>query len=70
MYPVMYFLHTDINEFYTYTLEDSSKSVAIKTDETSQLAEKWESVSPPVPAASVTIAKKIEVYIFIEVLYM
>lgn len=48
----------DINEFYTYTLEDNSKNVNIKTAETCHLAERWESVSPPVPATTVDIAKK------------
>lgn len=51
-------LCVDINEFYTYTLEDNSKNVSVKTAETCHLAERWESVSPPVPAATIDIAKK------------
>lgn len=50
---------SDINEFYTCTLDDSSKPIDIKTVATHQLAEKWENVSPPVPAGTVEIAKKI-----------
>ena len=49
----------DINEFYTYTLEDSSKPAEVKTVATHQLAEKWENISPPIPAGTVEIAKKI-----------
>lgn len=49
---------TDINEFYTYTLE-SSKPVESKTAETCKLAERWEGSSPPVPAGAVNIAKKV-----------
>lgn len=49
----------DINDFYTFTLDDSSKPVEVKTVATYQLAEKWENVSPPVPTDSVEIAKKI-----------
>lgn len=53
------FSTTDINEFYTYTLDDNSKPVEVKTVATYHLAEKWENVSPPVPAGAVSIAKKI-----------
>lgn len=49
----------DINEFYTYTLEDSSKPAEVKAVATHQLAEKWENISPPIPAGTVEIAKKI-----------
>ena len=48
----------DINEFYNCTLEDSSKSVQVKTLETCQLAEKWENVSPHVPSDKVDRAKR------------
>lgn len=50
---------SDINEFYTYTLDDNSKPVEVKTVATYQLAEKWENVSPPIPTGTVEIAKKI-----------
>lgn len=48
----------DINEFYTYTLEDDTKNINVKTAETCNLAERWEGVSPPVPAPTIDIAKK------------
>ncbi len=48
----------DINEFYNYTLEDKAKSVEAKTEETCQLAEKWENHSPPVPSDKVDLAKR------------
>lgn len=57
--PVDNFFTTDINEFYTYTLDDNSKPVEVKTVATYNLAEKWENVSPPVPAGAVSIAKRI-----------
>jgi len=48
----------DINEFYSYTLDDKTKSVETKTEETCQLAEKWESHSPPVPSEKVDLARR------------
>ena len=65
MHQILHFLlivfsfTIDINEFYTYTLEDSSKPAEVKTVATHQLAEKWENISPPIPAGTVEIAKKI-----------
>lgn len=56
---LVFFIAVDINEFYTYTLEDTSKPVEIKTVATYELAEKWEGVSPPVPTVTVELAKKI-----------
>lgn len=46
----MWHLHTDIHEFYTYTLEDRSKGADVKTSETIQLAERWEGHGAPIPA--------------------
>ncbi|XP_064393850.1 disks large 1 tumor suppressor protein-like [Halichondria panicea] len=40
----------DIHEFYTYTLEDRTKTVDVKTSEANQLAERWEGHGAPVPA--------------------
>ena len=40
----------DIHEFYTYTLEDGTKTVDTKTLETVQLAERWEKHDAPIPA--------------------
>ena len=55
---VSVYLIIDINEFYTYTLQDTSKPIQSKTEETCQLAKRWESVSPPIPASTVDMVKK------------
>ena len=51
-------VYLDIHEFYTYTLEDHSKSTEIKTEETLKLAERWEQHPPPVPSDHIEIAKR------------
>lgn len=43
-------MFADIHEFYTYTLEDSDKTVDVKTSETLQLVERWENQDGPIPA--------------------
>lgn len=52
----MYLPTLDIHEFYTYTLEDGSKTTETKTEETLKLAERWEQHPPPVPTEAKEIA--------------
>ncbi len=58
LWHLLSFTIIDINEFYTYTLEDPSKPIGVKTEATFQLAERWENVSPPVPADTMDMAKR------------
>ncbi|KAL5476132.1 hypothetical protein EMCRGX_G026040 [Ephydatia muelleri] len=48
----------DIHEFYTITLEDSNKSADVKTQETLQLAERWEGHTSPIPAEVTVYVQK------------
>lgn len=59
-HPCFYFfLRTDIQEFYEFTLLDESKSTQQKTLETLQIASKWER-EPPITTVT---QPKIEVII-------
>ena len=48
----------DIQEFYSHTLENTSKTTETKTDETLKLAERWEQRDPPIPVETTELVKK------------
>ena len=51
------FISTDIQEFYEFTLDNAAKSVEVKAEETRELAKKWESSNPPIPAEARRLAQ-------------
>ena len=51
-------LPPDIQEFYTTTLEDNTKSTDAKAEATLKLAKRWEQQSPPIPVEAMELAKK------------
>ena len=51
-------LPPDIQEFYSHTLENTSKTTETKTDETLKLAERWEQRDPPIPVETTELVKK------------
>lgn len=48
----------DIHDFYSFTLESTVKTTDTKTEETLNLAEKWENHPPPIPTETAELAAK------------
>ena len=48
----------DIQEFYSHTLENTSKTPETKTEEALKLAERWEQHDPPIPVETTELVKK------------
>ena len=55
---IFYWVDTDIQEFYEITLDNPSKPVQVKTEETLGLVERWEKHPPPVPVEATDLAKQ------------